>query len=57
MNLTHDFKMMKQVLIEQQWMVNKIQKQEVGKMYTKKDHITIQSVFFFKNLSCDWHKE
>ena len=40
-NLHQDFKMMKQVLIEQRSMFDKIQKQSEENIY--KDHVTIQS--------------
>ena len=40
MNLQKEFKMVKQVLIEQRWMFNEIQKQ--GKQNIK-DHITVHS--------------
>ena len=43
MNLHQDFKMVKQVLIEQWWIFNKIQKQGKERIYTKKDYITVQS--------------
>ena len=43
MNLHRDFKMVKEVLIEQWWMFDKIQNQGKKNIYTKKDHITVQS--------------
>ena len=47
-----DFKRVKQVLIEQQWMFTKIQKQKEKSAYKERsyNHSIIQSVFFGKNL-------
>ena len=39
MNLRQDFKMIKQVLIEEQWMFNKIEKLKDKKVHTKKKKI------------------
>ena len=31
------------------------QQEKIEKIYTKKDLVTVQTVFFFEKLSCDWH--
>ena len=59
MNIRQDFKMVKQVLIEQRWIFDKIQKQK-GDFVDKErsyNRSIIQSAFFFTNLSNDWHRQ
>ena len=53
MNLYQDFKIVKQMLIEEQWMFNKIPKQKRENIYKERSYnrSIIQSAFFFKNIS------
>ena len=56
MNLYHEFKIVKQMLIEQRWMFNEIQKQGKRKDIYKErwyNRSIIQSAFFFEKLSYD----
>ena len=50
MNLHQDFKIVKQVLIEQRWVFNKIVKQKGENVYKERsyNHSLIQWIFFLK---------
>ena len=58
MNLHQDFKMVKQELIVQRWMFNKIQNQGKKNKYKERSYnrSIIQPAFFFEKLSRDGHR-